>query len=529
MFGATIAVYANSLSNGFHYDDKSMIIQNPAVQDAARLPEHFWSVTIGNQEGTPSYRPLVMATYSLNYWWGGADPEGYHVVNIVLHATASGLVVLLLWHLTQHALAALFGGVVFALHPFQTEAVNYVTARSSLLYSATALGAAWAFVRYRASGRMGWLIGSTIAYTASLLTKEAAVAVPLLLIGYDLIVRRCEWSALRQWIRPHVPFLVLTVAYIVLRRVMMGDLMPAAYHRDVVTVGLTFAAIVAKTLTAQFLPTVLSISHPFGPMRHLTSQALAAVAVFASVLVAVGVCRRRAPLLAYAAAWFPVALLPVAALSLITTLALYQENRGYLSLVGLALVAGPFLAWWWEDRGKGAQWWVLPRRAVVLALFGAMAIAVVAQNRVWRDDVSLWRHALRHAPGNQEAYVNLGAAYQARGEFAAAAEVYRAALERFPTNSYLYNNLGAVYLSVGDRDRAADAFRDAIRLSPLFAMPYFNLGRILQDNGARDEALRTYRRFLELAPGQPGAAPYIPRVRQRLAEIERSDPAHRSQ
>jgi hypothetical protein len=418
---------------------------------------------------------------------------------------------------------------VFALHPFQTEAVNYVTARSSLLYSATALGAAWAFVRYRASGRMGWLIGSTIAYTASLLTKEAAVAVPLLLIGYDLIVRRCEWSALRQWIRPHVPFLVLTVAYIVLRRVMMGDLMPAAYHRDVVTVGLTFAAIVAKTLTAQFLPTVLSISHPFGPMRHLTSQALAAVAVFASVLVAVGVCRRRAPLLAYAAAWFPVALLPVAALSLITTLALYQENRGYLSLVGLALVAGPFLAWWWEDRGKGAQWWVLPRRAVVLALFGAMAIAVVAQNRVWRDDVSLWRHALRHAPGNQEAYVNLGAAYQARGEFAAAAEVYRAALERFPTNSYLYNNLGAVYLSVGDRDRAADAFRDAIRLSPLFAMPYFNLGRILQDNGARDEALRTYRRFLELAPGQPGAAPYIPRVRQRLAEIERSDPAHRSQ
>ncbi len=79
--GLTLAVYANSLPNGFHYDDTSTILQNPAVQRIERLPEHFWSVTVGKQEGTPSYRPLLMVSYALNYWWGGTRPEGYHVVN----------------------------------------------------------------------------------------------------------------------------------------------------------------------------------------------------------------------------------------------------------------------------------------------------------------------------------------------------------------------------------------------------------------------------------------------------------------
>jgi hypothetical protein len=520
LIGTTVAVYANSWPNGFHYDDTSTILQNPAVQRIERLPEHFWSVTIGKQEGTPSYRPLVMVTYGLNYWWGGTSPGGYHVVNIALHVLASILVVLLGWNLSGHAAAALLGGLVFALHPIQTEAVNYMTARSSVLYSTAALATVLGFIRFRAAGRLGLLAVSLVAYLASLLAKEAAVIVPLLLIGYDVIIRRNHWSNLWRWGRPHVPFVVLTVAYVLFRRVMMGGLVPPAYHGDPVIVGLTFAAVVAKTLSGQLMPINLSISHPFGPMRHLTLQALGGLIVVAGLVAAWVTARRRTPALAYAAMWFVVALVPLVPLTLITPLALYQENRGYLSAAALAFVAGPLLAWWWEAFATGQRWVVL-RRAAVLGLFGTMAISVVSRNPVWRDDVSLWRDALNKAPGNQTAYVNLGAAHQARGDWADAAQVYQQALDRFPNNGMLHNNLGAVFRASGAADQAAEAFRNAIRVTPGLAMPYFNLGLTLQEAGALREAAAAYRRFLELAPGQPGTGLNMEKARQRLAELER--------
>ncbi len=521
LIGATVAVYANSLPNSFHYDDVSTILQNPSVQHVERVPEHFWSVAIGKQEGGASYRPLVMASYGLNYWWGKSNPEGYHVINIALHVAAALVVVLLVWNLSGQAGAAWLGGLVFALHPIHTEAVNYITARSSVLYSVAALAAVVGFIRYRASGRVTLLVLSVVAYLASLLAKEAAVIVPVLLIGYDVIVGQRQWSNLRRWIQPHVPFVALTLAYVVFRRVMMADVMPAAYHGDLVTVGLTFAAVVAKTLSGQLVPINLSISHPFGPIRHLTLQAFGAVTVVASLLIAGTVVRRRAPVLAYSAMWFVVALVPLVPLTMMTTLALYQENRGYLSAAAVTLVAGPLLAWAWERDGVAKR--RMARRAGVLLLLGAMGMAVVLRNPVWRDDISLWRDVLDKASGNQAAYVNLGAAFQARGEYPAAAEIYQRALERFPSNGMLYNNLGAIYLASGDRDQAMDAFRAAVRVTPDLATPYFNLGLILQGAGHRDQAAAAYRRFLELAPRQPGTMLNMQKARQRLAELDGSD------
>jgi hypothetical protein len=396
---ATVAVYANSLPNGFHYDDVAMVLQNPAVQHIERLPEHFWSVTIGNQEGTPSYRPLVMVTYGLNYWWGGTDPVGYHVVNIGLHAAASVFVVLLIWSLLGRAVAALFGGVAFAIHPIQTEAVNYITARSSLLYTVLALVALWAFVRFRATCRRAALLGSAAAYAAALLSKEAAVAVPVLLVGYDVIVRQCGRRNVWRWASPHLVFAGLTAAYLALRSGMMEELMPSATHGNALTAVLTFAAVVVKTLNGQLVPIHLSIAHGFMPVEEITARSLGAVVVCAGLFAVAALGRGRAPALAYAALWFPVALLPVAALPLITKLALYQENRGYLSAVALAVVVGPLLAWCWEadgtERGRlGA------RRAAVLALFGVMAVAVVEPRTVSAAEQPVGvREPRRRVPG----------------------------------------------------------------------------------------------------------------------------------
>ncbi len=493
-----------------------MIVNNPAVHSVDSIPSHFVSVTLGNVEETPSYRPLLMTTYVLNYAWGQTNPVGYHVVNIALHLAAVCLVILLVWHLTAGGLAAYWAGVWFALNPIQTEAVNYITARSSLLYAVLSLATVIFFIRFRRMPTWGMLAAALTAYTGALLSKEAAAVVPALLMGYDVFIRRRGWHNLGTWIRPHAPFVLLTLATIALRRVLMGAVIPPAYHSDLSTLVLTFAAVVAKTLRGQLVPIGLSVSHAFGPIRTPTADALVAVGLTAALIAAVALLRRRCPLVAFAAWWFPVCLLPLAVLPLITTLALYQENRGYLSSAAVAMLVGPLMASWW---GPVSTRGFLLRRGLLLALLVTMAVAVVFRNPVWRDDLTLWSDVLDKAPGNQAAYVNVGAAFQARGDVEGAAAVYRRALERFPRNGILHNNLGTIYLGRGDVDRAAEAFRAAIHATPTFAMPYYNLGLILQGAGSRAEAITAYQRFLELAPGQQGAPAYIAKARQRLNEL----------
>lgn len=519
LIASTVLVYANSLPNGFHYDDMSMIVNNPAVHSVDRIPTHFVSVTIGNVEETPSYRPLLMATYALNYAWGQTNPAGYHIVNIALHLVAVCLVILLVWHLTTNGLAAYGAGLWFAFNPVQTEAVNYITARSSVLYAVWSLATIVLFMRFRRAPRWWVLAVAILAYAGALLSKEAAAVVPALLVGYDVLIRRCGWRDLKRWIWPHVPFMLLTLAFVGLRRVLMGAVIPPVYHSDLSTVVLTFASIVAKTLRDQLVPIGLSISHAFSPIRTPTPDALIALGLVAALAAAVVFLRPRVPLAAFAAWWFPVCLLPLAALPLITTLALYQENRGYLSAVAMALLVGPLIAWVW---GAGPTRAVLLRRGLLVALFAAMAVAVVLRNPVWRDDLTLWTDVLNKAPGNQAAYVNVGGAYQARGDLDGAAEVYRRALERFPNNGILHNNLGVIYRSRGDLNRAAEAFQAAIRATPGFAMPYYNLGLILEGGGHRAEAIAAYQRFVDLALGQQGTPAYIPKARQRLNDLRRT-------
>jgi len=345
------------------------------------------------------------------------------------------------------------------------------------------------------------------------------VAVPVLLVGYDVIMRQCGRRNLWRWASPHLVFAGLTVAYLALRAGMMAELMPPVTHGNVLTAGLTFAAVVVKTFSGQLIPINLSIAHSFMPVHEITARSLGAVVMCAGLLVVAARGRRRAPVLAYAAWWFPVALLPVAALPFITKLALYQENRGYLSAVALAMVVGPLLAWCWETDGPwrgrlGA------RRAVVLALFAVMAVAVVSRNAVWRDGVRLWSHELALRPNSQLAYVNLGGAYQAQRNFPAAADVYRRALERFPENGLVHNNLGVVYRASGDLDHAAEEFRAAIRVRPMFALPYFNLGLILYDRGLRHDALAAFLRFLELAPGQPGTGANVQQAQHLVQDLQ---------
>src|ERR1035438_4017982 len=122
-------------------------------------------------------RPLTYFTFWMNRQMGAGDPLGYHLFNLLFHLAA----VLLAWECLRRLLperAALIAGVLFALHPVQAEAVNYVWARSIVLAALFCFAALWQWIEGRPWIALAW-------FAAALLAKEECAAFPLLLIWLD--------------------------------------------------------------------------------------------------------------------------------------------------------------------------------------------------------------------------------------------------------------------------------------------------------------------------------------------------------
>src|SRR5688572_28417079 len=118
-------VYGPALHGEFLFDDSYLPFLVPDVQQA---PLRSWL----------GVRPVLMISYWLNYQQSALNPYPYHLVNVLLHVLNSVLV----WIIVRRYLAwvndkgeynqmlSIFAGLLFLLHPAQTESVAYVASRS---------------------------------------------------------------------------------------------------------------------------------------------------------------------------------------------------------------------------------------------------------------------------------------------------------------------------------------------------------------------------------------------------------------
>src|SRR6516165_6089731 len=122
LLAAALLAFGASLGSGFHFDDYA-IFSDPVLQ-SARGAIDVW--------GLRQTRPLTHFTFWLNRQIGAGDPLGYHLFNLLLHMGA----ILLAWECLRRLLperAALIAAAIFAVSPVQSEAVDYIWARSILL------------------------------------------------------------------------------------------------------------------------------------------------------------------------------------------------------------------------------------------------------------------------------------------------------------------------------------------------------------------------------------------------------------
>ncbi|CAK1540590.1 unnamed protein product [Leptosia nina] len=132
-------LYYNTLDAGFVYDDRRAILSNPDVIGhtpiKALFENDFWGTPLTDPGSHGSYRPLCVATYRLNYAFGGFKPWSYHFLNVLFHSTATALVVITAKRLLPTyclKVGTVVTGVSFAAHPIHTEAVAGIVGRADL-------------------------------------------------------------------------------------------------------------------------------------------------------------------------------------------------------------------------------------------------------------------------------------------------------------------------------------------------------------------------------------------------------------
>jgi Flp pilus assembly protein TadD len=495
------ALHANTLVNGFVYDDRWQVLKNGWLGDLANIPRAFTSNVWAFGGGVSNYyRPLMHVAYILTYAVAGLRPWAFHLVNVLLHVAVTVLVFLA----ARRAIAAagtgergaLAGGIVagllFGAHPIHTEVVAWVACVPDLVFALFALAA----ILLHAGGTLGARAGAVAFFFAGLFAKETMATVPLVLAAWDLAFERPRPS-LASWVRRYAPYAFALVGYAALRLAVApqltlqrhAELGPAGYAINVFP-------LFAEHLRALVLPVRLSAFHLLHPIDSLLSvRGAVGVIVTAAFVAATFVAFRRAPAVFFALATVAAPLLPVLYIPALGDNT-FAERYLYLPSFGFVLLAGIAVAQVSERRPRA----VPMAAAAVLALATAYGVGSVVRNAVWRDDFTLWSDTVAKSPDSASARNELGLLLDERGDIPRAIAELEEAIRLSPNMARAWNNLGVSLQRAGRRDLAAEKLRRAIEINPRYASAFVNLGNVAAESGRLDDAVAAYGEAVRLEP-----------------------------
>jgi tetratricopeptide (TPR) repeat protein len=506
----TLLVYANSAFNGFVWDDEFIIVDNPSTRDVSGIGELLSSPDVVE----PYYRPLTRVTYLLNFVVFGMSPVAFHAVNIGIHV----LNVLLLFQLGQwlfgSRIPAALAAALLAIHPINTETVDFVSARNNLLVLLFVQASLLLLLQGRRKRSLGYFSASGLVFFLGLLSKETAAASIAILVVFAFLPMGGQRPTLRQGAVALLPHFLVSVAYGFLRSEAIGGLIGVGAILPGLAERLADNAIILpRYLGLVLFPVGLTTAHDEPNASLLDVVWL--LPAWAAILFALWRCARRRTLpTLLGLLWFAVNLLPVANIIPIpsTTIA---ERYLYVPAVGLWIIAADFAC---ALHSRVSWKRTLETAAVAVALL--LCAVTVKRNLDWKDDLSLFQSVVRVDPLSTSGHFNLGNTLLESRDFAGARREWETVLRLDPTHTEALTQLGTMAASSGDLARAERLYVAALETAPDNAMAHFNLARIYEQTGRLREALAQYDAFL----GQEVHVEYrgfIPVARERRARLVR--------
>ena len=532
--GALWAVYNRAMDSPFLFDDSSSVVKNSSIT-------RLWPLVGDAQRPGPlnppknlptSGRPLVSFSLAVNYYFGGLNPVGYHVFNLIVHLFSALLVMAIVertlnleYFEGQFQRAggplAFIVALLWALHPLQTEPVVYVTQRTELMVGFFYLAALYCSLRYWAgkssAAQNPWLALATLACLAGMACKEVMVTAPVVVLLFE---RTFVSGSFRRALEKSWPlYVALFLCWAFLLYLNYGAPRSGAtgFERGISAHQwwLTQTKVLLLYLKLAVWPWPLSIHYEVPYLASLGAAwpwfVPAALLGFATVIL----LWRRNPI-GFVGAWALLILSPTLVVPIVTEVA--AERRMYLplaALIALTVVGG----YWLIQRAEQAipsplnkketnRW--LSILGAVAALVLATVLGLVGYRRLaaYHDAITLWHDALASQPDDPIVHNNLGASLMIAGRLSEAMVYIQQALQLNPDFAEAHYNFAFALNQAAPQARqqeVIDHYLQALRAKPEFPEAEYNLAVALDHVGKTSEAIEHYRKALSLKPDFPEA------------------------
>jgi Flp pilus assembly protein TadD len=548
-----VVVYANTLLNGFVYDDQMMITQNRIVQQGwAGIPKLLTTTHLQGFMQLPGdgYRPLSLVMFAAEYALVGMQPWLGHAVNVAMFALCVWLLqrVIVLLAGAEHAVMAIVAASLFAVLPVHTEVVANIKSRDELLSFALGMLVLTNAVRYVRGGKAAHLPVALAMYLLALLAKENVLT---LIVLIPLVTHLYGHNRARAWVVTAGMVGVAAVYALITWQVLQyNHTAPGIEGTDISVNALMGAPDAATRLATALLgmgiylellvlPYPLLCNYSYASIPYVT---FANVWVLLSVAMWVGIAatglyrllKQPGDMMGLGVVWLVIT---ISMFSNIVVLLGAQVAERFLFLPSagycIAVAAGLH---WLASRSGAIRW--RPIITVLLPVAIVYSGVAIARNGDWVDDRTLFARDMEQSPNDCrlaffvaghaapppgtkdvraydeqiallskalaihphfiQAHTTLAEVYETLGQYDSAYIHGIAVLRQQPDNAAAAYITGRVLYAVKRYPEAVQWLQTAVQLMPGHKEALLNMARCYDDGGMTDSAIVFYERVLAI-------------------------------
>jgi len=486
---ALLIVYSNSFHGDWLFDDFFNIVENPNVQMKSFSPEEVKRSFFALSTEKPT-RPLAYFSFALNYYFGGLDVFGYHVVNFIIHYLTAIFLFLFIYQTLKLPLikddyesiaypVALLATFFWALHPIHVTSVTYIVQRMASMAGMFYIMSMYFYLKARTTENAGrsvcFFAACAAVGLAAVFSKENAVMLPACLLLYDLfLIQGASPKALKKYSKVALLSfaVILILAYIhvdfskLFQQYDLRNFTPLERMLSQPRVFIFYLSLLFYPINSR-----LTLLHDMEVSRTLGepwTTLPAIILVFFIVAFALFFCRKR-PLVSFCIIFYFLNHLIEGSF---LNLELIYEHRNYLPSMLLFVPVAQFVIFVIDYFSYKRALQFVMAAGILIIVFG-LGETSYRRNAIVADEFLFWSDNIEKYPNLSRPYTNLGNAYMARNQEDEGIKYYKKAikLDNF-ANTHVralqYHNLGIYYYRKGKLDDAYGYFISTHRVIPLY-------------------------------------------------------------
>lgn len=497
VFLLPILLYLHTITYGFTKLDDDLIIQNNIkfLSDFGNVFKSFLTDQFIDRH-TTFYRPIGTLSYMFDIQIsGGNNVWMYHLSNILILGLTSFFLFLLLIRFGFPKKIAMFGTLIYYIHPLFVSTAAHIPNRSELLLSLFSIISFLCFIEFLHKNKIKYLLGHWLAFSVALFCKETAVFLSFIFLFYFLIFLYKKpsknWGNQTKYF--YIAFLdiISVIFWYYLRSIALQGITDQNNKTFGLNPFISNLRVIPEAIAKFFLPIDISPIPAYSVLNTIVGLALIALMIFLFFKNK----ERSKKEKGFWFLWFFVLLIP-SMLYKHPNLD-YFDHRFFLPMIGILFFVLIIMPKKWGEDGN------IKNNSFFIITIIVLSSITFLKSQSYSDPMTFYSAAISKNPKSDFAFNNRGLLYNSQGKYNEAINDYTRAIELKPNEAKVYNNRGLAYGNLGLFDKSINDLTKAVEINPSYAEAYINRGNSYNDIGLFDKAICDFKKAIELTPNYP--------------------------